>query len=1034
MRIDCEQCGAAFSIDDSLISDRGVRAQCPKCGHQKIVKKAEPNPLTSPAPVTAMHQAPPLPSPAPSGAAPNPFAPPSGAANPFGQPSGAAGNPFAPPAGAANPFAPPTGPGPSASPFAPPPAPGPSRPPTSPGFGAALGATDPFGAAAAPAASPFAPQGGASPFGPPMGSPPPTGGAGANPSGLPSPAPSSAPGFSTSPPSMGSPFGAGSAAGASPFGPPSGANPFTAAPGPQPFAPPSPPQSSPPQPAPMDDPFARLGAAPVRPAMGGGGPPAGGTPSPPIAEPASGLSLGGGRGPPAVDDPFAKLDLGGPTAAPSEAPTPTRWHVKTAAGLDADVDFNQLRELIRSGTVGANDEAGIVGEGLKKVSAQPLLAAALKPVAPPRSVAGARARSAPNLGRVIAAVAVVGVLGGAGALYKLKPELFERGSDAGVNPLRGAKATWEMQFPNPPHTAAEHVDAGRAAMRLDTAAGYRKADDELRQALIREVGNVTAIAAWVENFSGLPGMQADPETQRLAKEAIAWALRKKPDDADANRAHGALLLALQKVDDAQRVLLKARDLDPANMQTLLVLARSHLERNPQEALSLVGQVRVKAPELKQAIVVEGAAQRRLGAFKVAREVLAERLGADPANTGALKELAKLELDVGNPEQAIEALTRLIAGEERDIDAHLMRAKIAYQVVGGDEGLARAEQFLDVVVQKYDQVAGELLLPVLAHAAWVKGELGKLDEAVKLGERARGSDQSHPPALFVLGRIYGLKGETKPAREALERAATAAASRDTFYEPVVRTELAIAQGADGDLPSAVRSFEQAIEYDPRNVRAHFGLAALYLKNGKTSQGMTMMARAMQSDPRLPLEKRLLTDYPTSKRDYIAMADAFRDAKVPAADTSLAAQKQATEGILRYHAGQPKEAEVLMRRALAEDQFSHAALLYLGILELDSERLAEARKHLQTAVSTTGKGHLVTQLYLARVEVATGDPETARKRLQDVIDQDGTLVQASYSLGMLLRQQKLEGQALEELRKVIKADPDYTPAKRALAEAG
>ena len=45
-----------------------------------------------------------------------------------------------------------------------------------------------------------------------------------------------------------------------------------------------------------------------------------------------------------------------------------------------------------------------------------------------------------------------------------------------------------------------------------------------------------------------------------------------------------------------------------------------------------------------------------------------------------------------------------------------------------------------------------------------------------------------------------------------------------------------------------------------------------------------------------------------------------------------------------------------------------------------------------------------------------------------------MQASYSLAVLLRQQNLEGQAIEELRKVVKADPDYTPAKRALANAG
>lgn len=1020
MRIDCEQCGAAFSIDDKLISDRGVRAQCPKCGHQKIVKKPDQNPLTAPAPVTAMHQALPVSGPPPA----NPFAQPQGAASPFGPSGASAANPFAPPAGAQNPFAPPSG---SAEPSASAPRGGapmgatvPSAPPlasTNP-FGAPA-TSDPFGAPPAGAgAPPFAPPSAGGPFG-----------------GAPAPG-------ASAPPAGASAFAFGASPSQPPFGP-SAAGPFGAASAPpSPFAPPSsPPAFAQPQaapsmpPKPVDDPFARLGAAPVRPAMGGTAPPGHAAFGGQAAGHGGGDPLGATarQPPPPQDDPFAKLELGGPAPAPAELGRPQRWRVKTAAGMDADVDFQQLRDLIKAGTVGLDDEAAPVGEELKKVGAQPLLAAPRPAAAGARPVAGARARAAPSFGRIAAGVLGVIVVGGGLAVYKTKPELFERSSDAGVNPLRGIRSTWEMQFPNPQHTAQEHVDAGRAAMRLDTAAGYRKADDELRQALIREVGNVKAIAAWVENFSGLPAMQSDIETAHVAKDAIAWALRKAPDDPDANRANGALLLAMQKVDDAQRALLKARDLDSAEMQTLLVLARSHLDRNAAEALSMIGQVRRKAPELKQAIVVEGAAQRRLGSFKYAREVLGERLAADPANTGALKELAKLELDIGNPEQAIEALSRLIAAEERDVDAHLMRAKIAYQVLGGVEGMTRAEQYLDLIVEKYDQVAGELLLPVLAHAAFVKGELGKLDDAIKLGERARGSDATFPPALFVLGRIYGLKGDTKAAREALERAVTSVVSRDSFYEPVVRTELARAQGADGDAAAAIRSFEQAIEYDPRSERAHFGLAALYVKNDKMSQGMTIMARAMQNDPGLSDEKRILTDYPTARRDFHAMADSFKAAKAPPADSSLAAQKEATEGILRFHGGQQKDAEVLLRRALAEDQFSHTALLYLGVIELRDSRLSDARKHLQLAATTTGKGHLVTQLYLARAELATGDPESARKRLQDVIDQDGTLVQASYSLGMLLRQQGLEGQALEELRKVIKADSDYTPAKRALANA-
>ncbi|MBK06338.1 MAG: hypothetical protein CL920_25280 [Deltaproteobacteria bacterium] len=39
MKIRCDECQSVFLIDDSLISDKGVKAQCPKCGFQKIVWK-----------------------------------------------------------------------------------------------------------------------------------------------------------------------------------------------------------------------------------------------------------------------------------------------------------------------------------------------------------------------------------------------------------------------------------------------------------------------------------------------------------------------------------------------------------------------------------------------------------------------------------------------------------------------------------------------------------------------------------------------------------------------------------------------------------------------------------------------------------------------------------------------------------------------------------------------------------------------------------------------------------------------------------
>jgi predicted Zn finger-like uncharacterized protein len=64
MRIQCEVCSATYTIDDAQLSDQPIGAQCPYCGHVKLVTRME-----SPA-----GAAPPDP-PAPSGPEPPPVPP-----------------------------------------------------------------------------------------------------------------------------------------------------------------------------------------------------------------------------------------------------------------------------------------------------------------------------------------------------------------------------------------------------------------------------------------------------------------------------------------------------------------------------------------------------------------------------------------------------------------------------------------------------------------------------------------------------------------------------------------------------------------------------------------------------------------------------------------------------------------------------------------------------------------------------------------------------------------------------------------------
>lgn len=44
MRIVCEKCAAKYSVEDRLITPRGVRAQCPRCRHAQVLRAGDPAP------------------------------------------------------------------------------------------------------------------------------------------------------------------------------------------------------------------------------------------------------------------------------------------------------------------------------------------------------------------------------------------------------------------------------------------------------------------------------------------------------------------------------------------------------------------------------------------------------------------------------------------------------------------------------------------------------------------------------------------------------------------------------------------------------------------------------------------------------------------------------------------------------------------------------------------------------------------------------------------------------------------------------
>jgi predicted Zn finger-like uncharacterized protein len=161
MRIVCQKCSAAYAIDDKFVTEKGVRAQCPRCRHLQMVKKGDDASAAPPPPAASTGASPflfdlpgapaPAAPPPPTGGSPFDF---SFAAPPPAPPAAPAPAPLAAPA-TRSPFdfdlvAPPPPPAPVSAPapampafppapaamsmpgFAPPPAPAPASMPAFP--------------------------------------------------------------------------------------------------------------------------------------------------------------------------------------------------------------------------------------------------------------------------------------------------------------------------------------------------------------------------------------------------------------------------------------------------------------------------------------------------------------------------------------------------------------------------------------------------------------------------------------------------------------------------------------------------------------------------------------------------------------------------------------------------------------------------------------------------------------------------------------------------------------------------------------
>ncbi len=555
-----------------------------------------------------------------------------------------------------------------------------------------------------------------------------------------------------------------------------------------------------------------------------------------------------------------------------------------------------------------------------------------------------------------------------------------------------------------------------------------------------------------------------------ARSEIALARQQDPDDSYVDLVSGEIALRDRNAQAAIEAFERAsKKHDSARAQW--GLARAHrLAGDPEKAASAAEATLARSPEHAAARVVLAERSMQAGELDEAYEMLKAPAGVEGAakgpvagsdrsaalallaqieesrgRMGAARELytKALELDTGNADAALGA-ARLVLLERAYQDAYarfqtVLRAEIEpgapldatgkpKVIVEAKLGAAQALLAMNKP-QEAKQLLADLETPEPVHVG-VEIWQGKVDAALDRSEDAvrhfRNAIRLNPEQIGPYMALAQHYADTQRPGEAV--AVLVEAQENVAITPEVRRLIGWAELQRNRLDEAIAEFRAALEVEPGDASAQFGLAQAYRRKSMLDEAATALANVEAIDAKFPglqLEKGRLAEAGGNMEAAIA---SYREAL---AQTPEDAALKSRLGATMMLTGKLDEAEAMLREVLAAQPYSAEAEHYLGRIELERQDLEAARQHFERAARLEPhKG--VYRLYVAWVALESNEMATALRELDAALELDPTLGDAYWLRARIRIRAGTVRDALSDLQKALELNPSRIEAWAAMAE--
>jgi putative PEP-CTERM system TPR-repeat lipoprotein len=525
-----------------------------------------------------------------------------------------------------------------------------------------------------------------------------------------------------------------------------------------------------------------------------------------------------------------------------------------------------------------------------------------------------------------------------------------------------------------------------------------------------------------------------------ALEVLQKAVAASPRHAPSRSALVQVLIDSEKYDEARKQAADLRKLDGGGVMGQFMIAQIELrQRNFVAARDAVNQVLKFAPTYAPALMISGAAEFALGAYRQSELAVRKVIDQAPGSVYARRLLAAALLGQGRAAEADAVIKPVIDAKVQDPVIFALAGDIALRS-RDNEGARKLYAQASQLAPENPQLLTSLALSEvrsgnvdtgiaeLEKAAQLDGSNARPDVALVLTHlRARQWDkamqavralekkQPKNPLTFNLEAAVNLgKRDFKAARASLEKAV----ALQPNYMPAV-LNLAALDVQERKVGDAQRRLEAVLKSEPNNLQALTALARLkVLQRAPRAEVGELLEKAQkgnpdQLEPRLALIRFLLEGKEYPKAAALALETQTRFPQSPQALEAL--------GQVQLANNEKNQALVTMRKLVAEHPKRADSHEALARAQLASDDVDGARRSYRQALAINPRAREAL-IGLVRLEVRAGRTGEALKVAQDLQKAEPKLA-AAYALeGDILINDKKATLALAAYRKALALEKD------------